>query len=134
MDFFRWLHPIHFDARVGQKRFKSVAFKNSSGDGGLSVVERICVENKSVSIEFHARKFYPTKVGPKVMFWQFDIKILPPEANANPELSDTGDDCHYNIFGVSNARLRAVFINRALSDFSIADGGIIRPLEIADMQ
>jgi hypothetical protein len=61
------------------------------------------------------------------MFWQFDIKILPPEANANPELSDTGDVCHYNIVGVSNPRLRAVFINRALSDFSIVDGGIIRP-------
>ena len=54
--------------------------------------------------------------------------------NGFPELSDTGDDCHYNIFGVSNPRLLAVFINRALSDFSIVDGGIIRPLELADMQ
>ncbi|MGH6936353.1 MAG: hypothetical protein ACRED2_09255, partial [Methylocella sp.] len=69
-----------------------------------------------------------SKVGPKVMFWQFDIKILPLEAKASPELSDTGDDCHYNIVGVSNARLRAVFINRPLSDFSIVDEGTIRPL------
>jgi len=67
------------------------------------------------------------------MFWQFDIKILPPEVKANPELSDTGDDCRYNIVGVSNTSLRAVFINRPLSDFSIVDGGIIRPLKPTDV-
>ena len=100
MDFFRWLHPIQFDARVGQNRFKSIAFKNSSGDGGgLSAVECICVENKS---------------------------------------ADTNDDCHYNIVGVGNKCLKAIFINHQknhqLSDFSIVDGGTIRALELTDMK
>jgi len=91
------------------------------------------VANKSPSIEVHARTFYRDKVGPKVIFWQFDIKILPLEATANQELSDTGDDCHYNIVGVRDKCLRAIFIKRPLSDFSIVDGDEIRPLEIADM-
>ncbi len=133
MDFFRWLHPVHFDARPGKNRFTSVVFKNSSDDG-LSAVESVCVENKSASIELHARTFYPTKVGPKVIFWRFDIKILPLGAKANQELSGTNDDCHYNIVGVSDKCLRSIFIPRPLSDFSIVDAGTTRPLELADMK
>jgi hypothetical protein len=68
------------------------------------------------------------------MFWRFDINILPPEATANQELSDTNDDCHYNIVGISNTCLRAIFKKRSLSDFRIVDGGEIRPLRLADMK
>jgi hypothetical protein len=68
------------------------------------------------------------------MFWQFDIKILPPEARANQESSDTNDDCHYNIVGVSTPSLRAIFIKRQLSDFRIVDGGAIRTLTLADLK
>jgi hypothetical protein len=68
------------------------------------------------------------------MFWRFDINILPPGAKANQEVSDTNDDCHYTIVGVSDKRLRSIFIPRPLSDFSIVDGGATRPLELADME
>lgn len=87
----------------------------------------------SVSVEVHARTFYPTRVGPKVMFWLLRVGYLPIEHQTRQEDSDTGDRCHYVIVGVSDTRLRQIFVNRSLTDFSIIDDGVERPLTLDDL-
>ena len=84
-------------------------------------------------MEVHARKYYPTLVGPDVIFWRFDLAVLPSIASAKPDPSVTGDDCHYDIMGLSDTQLRSAFLNRPVSEFTIVDAGVQRAFCVSDI-
>src|SRR5271165_6183224 len=124
MELVLFVHFRHWDRNRG--RFRSEAFHNSSDGSGISVVEHDwilrgpfgCVCN-------HAHGFYPTVSSEPPIFWRFDESILPSGYCLKQERSDSGDDCHHNIRGVSDNRARKLFVN-------LQQEGRIR-LEICDL-
>src|SRR5665213_2565977 len=120
MHYIRLLHPKHFDCE--RNEFKSLAFKNY--DGGASVVQRECVDSTSTSICEHIRKFYPNTGGDPAIFWVFPQTAIPAGGTLVPIPSDTGDDCHHDITGLSDKQLRGFLKSSSLPDYQICDPAI----------
>jgi hypothetical protein len=129
MEYVRFLHRDHFDPRPQQNRFKSLAFKNSSNGGGASVVQRPCVDATGLTICDHARKYYSPRVtGEPPIFWIFDEAVLSTARRFEKIKTDSGDECHYNLHGVSDAELKRLLKATPLSDFMICENRAHRPL------
>ena len=133
MEYIRFLHVRHFDNHPKQNRFKSLAFRNSTG-GGASVVQRACIDATNITICDHIRRYYsPAIAGEPPIFWIFDESILTAGHRLEQERSDTGDDCHYNIHGVSDAHYKKILKSKRLEDFLICDGAQARQLVRGDL-
>src|SRR4051794_6937893 len=104
MEYVRLVHPRHFD-RVKQ-RFNDLAFKRSSGDGGMSVFDRLCAEATSGVICEHIAQFYHGLAGDPAVFYILNDNELPPDFSVIETLSDTGDACHREIMDVGNSALK----------------------------
>src|SRR6266568_8714955 len=117
MEAIRLVHLRHFDPK--RRRFTSVAFKNSSKGGGVSIIERECALRTSASVCHHIATFYREIAGYPAIFWLFDTEILPSSTQLDNVPSDSGDDCHYNIRGVSDDTLRDIFVAVPISAFSV---------------
>lgn len=61
----RFIHGKHYDKR--QKRFRSLAFKNSR-DGGISIILRDCVDDSKRSVCQHIRIYYPARIAGEPQF------------------------------------------------------------------
>jgi hypothetical protein len=124
MRLIRLIHPSDYDARTND--FKSTAFRQSS-TGGISVVERECIDRHGHSVCHHARRFYP-KYAPcpehPTIFWELAAaEKLPPGWEYRREVTPTGDDCHGNILGVRNNVARRILKSAAVpDDFMICVG------------
>ena len=106
MEYARILTLYHYDSN--RKRFNSLAFKNSSPKlgGGISVNCIECANKSSGSICEHIRLKFPKRTNPAI-FWKFKREILP---TCRIELDDSnGDECHYNIFDISNSDAESIF-------------------------
>lgn len=98
----------HYDRR--ERRFTSLAFKNSSGTNpGISVVSRECIQETSNIVCSHISRFYSAVAGEPVIFWCFIEDILPEGYRLEQENSSTGDSCHYNIMGLTDAIAKRFF-------------------------
>src|ERR1700736_1929011 len=131
MEYARLLHPNKFDARIN--RFTSVAFKNSSGNSGVSVIDCECVRATGSEICDHARAYYASQTGEPPIYWKFDDSILPATYRIAKKTSPSGDICHRNIHDVPDGVLRDIFVRRSLSDFLICAAGGSRPLMRSDL-
>ena len=129
-----YVHPV-------ENRFVSEAFKNYGGagkaDGGFSVVEWECVERMGKSVCAHLGQYYPgfSRDG-KTFFFRFDSSLLPPGHSLVQTPSDTGDDCHHDIRGVSDKTLKSWFKKAfpGIESFLVcAETGEIRPMTEADL-
>ena len=122
MDVVRVLDLQHYDCR--RQRFRDLVHRNSSrvpdaartpdGKGGFSVVGFPCVRERAVSVCAHVEEYYTGVTGAPCGLWCFSTtdfepptpnpkKIKPPELVQ--KVSDTGDECHYNLHNVSDNRL-----------------------------
>ncbi len=133
MGFIRLIHKQHYDP--DKKRFASLAFKPSSDGSGISVVDTDCILRTSSSICEHIERFYRDVSGTPPIFWDLQPQILPENCQLIRQRSSTGDDCHYNLVGLSEKEARAIFKAVPLTDFNICintEG--YRPLSISDLE
>lgn len=115
MEVIRLIHHKHYDP--DSKRFRSLAFRNSSNDGGISVVDIECIVRQIQNEETvcdHVLKFYPNIAGQPIIYWIIRTRNIEKE---NPDInlkleekeSHTGDICHINIKGLSNNKAKNFF-------------------------
>jgi hypothetical protein len=129
MHYIRLLHPKHFDSE--RNEFKSLAFKNY--DGGASVIQRECVDTASPSICDHIRKFYPNTGGDPAIFWIFPEDAIPAGGTLVQVQSESGDDCHHDIVGLSDKQLRTFLKSSSLADLQICALEGARQLKRGDL-
>jgi hypothetical protein len=98
----------------------------------MSVVELDCATADGGLICDHIHKFYPEVGGTPAVFCIFSDAELPVGFTVQETLSDTGDECHREVDGVSNKQLKKMR-DRALGSYSICDGGVPRPLDVNDV-
>ncbi len=131
MGFIRIIHPKHYDP--DSNRFRSLAFKPSS-DGGISVISRECIEQTGSSICGHIAKFYASVLGDPPIFWEIPEAVLPPTGQFIQAPSDTGDDCHHNLVGLSDREARRIIKQMLLGEMSVClETGEHRSLTGADL-
>lgn len=105
MDYFRILSLYHYERR--DKRFNSLAFKNSSRNGGISVISCECANRISGGVCIHIRENFPKHTNPPIYF-KFSENVLP--VGCQFDLDDSqGDICHYNLTGLSDKKAKDVF-------------------------
>jgi hypothetical protein len=131
MGFLRIIHPKHYDPDT--RRFRSLAFKPSS-DGGISVVSRECIEQTGSGVCAHIAKFYRSVLGEPPIFWEIPETVLPTHCQFIQDPSDTGDDCHHNLIGLSDREARRIIKQTPLDEMRICEvAGAPRPLTEADL-
>src|SRR5436190_11854719 len=107
MGFIRLIHQRHYDP--DRREFKSPAFKPSHDGSGISVIDTKCIERTSGSICEHIASYYSGVSGTPPIFWNISPQILPEMCRLVQQKTDTGDDCHYNLIGLSIKQARAIF-------------------------
>ena len=129
------LHISQYDEQLS--RFRSTCFENSGDGTGVSTFVQECAEAASGSVCRHARAFYGRVAGEPPIFWRFDSAILPDGHSLDTQPSDTGDDCHRNIEGLSNNRAKKFFKKRmnpgAAPAIEICHGDEARAATAADL-
>lgn len=123
-----------------QGRFTDLAFKRSStagpsspdGYGGISVFDANCALGDDLgaprSICGHIARFYGHFATEPLVYWRFELEDLAQ--GANPHLahvpSDSGDECHRDIHGLSRNEATKAFYRLASppeDHLRICDGG-----------
>ena len=131
MAFIRLIHRSDYNWRTG--RFQDIAFKRPRGSTGISVIEHDCAIDASGSVCRHVEIFYP-KHGSPTIFWPIPEDVLPQESRFEAELSDTGDNCHYNLVDISLGQADKVRKGIKVEECSICnDDGTIRQLTLDDL-
>src|SRR5271157_6284194 len=100
MQYIRFISRKHWDRN--RRRFTSLAFKPSTTNRGISVVEHECLSALSYSVCAHIRRFYAAVAGEPPIFWQFSFEILPETVHIEITPSNTGDGCHRDLMGLSD--------------------------------
>jgi len=125
-EFVRILHA--YDYSYEQKRFKSTAFQNSKDGGGISIFDPDCALGRSDSICRHITKFYSAISDDPPVFWRRSIQEIPDGSELRAIPSDTGDDCHFDIHGLSNNKSGKFFKRNQVDSIYICEDGIPVPL------
>ena len=123
----------------GKGRFRSECMENSSDDSGLSVVSLPCVSNKASNPCDHGRAYYPNIAGDAPIFFVFVPSEIFGECSLEEVPSDSGDDCHRNLKGVSDKQAKKLMQNKLpvgnvnFSQFKICAQDGIRAITQADI-
>ncbi len=133
MGYIRVIHQHFYDPDRG--RFQSLAFRPSSDDSGISIIDEECVLRTSPSICDHIEKFYHDIAGNPPIFWIFYANILPEACKFIQQTSDSGDECHHNLIGLTDKQARNIFKQVTLNAFRICTAnGDHRPLDQDDVE
>jgi hypothetical protein len=111
-----------------------LAFKNTSDDGKLSVVQVECIDGTARSICDHARRFYPTVASEPPIYWRFAEAVFPAGTPIVQETSDSGDECHHNVEGMSDKALKKIFKAVDFHAFEVCQNGHASRLTDADVK
>src|SRR6266496_5008346 len=106
MEYIRLVHWRYWDKR--RKNFQTLAFQNSSESKAVSVVDKECTERDGRDICTRLNRFY-AKYSPCFAVWIFDARLLPEGAEFTDERSDSGDECHRNLRGLSDSQAKSFF-------------------------
>jgi hypothetical protein len=101
------LHIANYAER--DNRFHSQSFESASDGSGVSVIDRGCIDKTNRSVCEHARLYYSAVSSDPPVFWQFDSAILPAGVQLVEEVSESGDDCHINIKGLTKRESKKFF-------------------------
>ncbi len=110
-----------------------MAFKPSSTDGGISVINLECVTRSGISICEHIAKFYPTAAEQSPMFWEFSSEAIVPNAILTQKTGPTGDECHYNITGLTKGDAKKIIYSVPVASAFMCENGKPRALTLEDM-
>lgn len=126
----RLLHPSHFSER--KNRYTSLAFRPSGG--GVSVINTGCIAEKGRTICAHAEQYYSRRIrGSPTIFWRIGTAELAPGHELVQQTTDTGDECHYNIVGMSEQQCRELLHSKQVTDFEICDPNGSRKVTAEDL-
>lgn len=100
----------------------------------MSVVECECAERSSGLICKHAKRFYAEDniVGEPIMFFLIEREEIPEGGNLKQSRSTSGDDCHHDVEGVSDKRLKTAFKGKNWAAIQVCEGDKPRPFNEAD--
>src|SRR5262245_33420275 len=129
MELIRFIHSKNFDHVRG--RFNDLCFKNLRG--ALSVVHRECVDATGATICAHARRYYSSIAGEPPIFLLVRAEALPAPNQIEQSPSLSGDECHHDVKGISDNRLKKFFKALDWREFFICENGAHRPLTQADI-
>ena len=129
MALIRLVHPRDYNPDL--KRFTSFAYKNLRG--GMSVFLEECAEDKSASVCQHATTWYPSIAGDPVIFYRITAEEVPAGTTLAETPAASGDDCHRDIQGASDAALKRAFTGKNWDEYLVCEDGIHRPLTQADI-
>lgn len=130
-----------------ERRYKSLAFKNSTG-GGVSVIDAKCVASKTERVCEHIEEFYPPRLsGTPAAFWKIpagylkdDLQLEQEDSAVDPSTGRGGDDCHYNIKNMSDKECKKKLLEaldpdlvESKDNFFICDEDGFRLLTHADV-
>src|SRR5580692_2098123 len=109
MELVRILTLNHYEERL--KKFTSLSFKNSSTNkgSGISVLCVKCTLEQSSGICEHIKRKYDKHTTPPI-YWKFSASLLPTDCRIELDKSQ-GDECHYNIFGLTDKEAKSIFVN-----------------------
>jgi hypothetical protein len=130
MALIRLIHRDHYNAKKG--RFQDLAFKNSRDGSGISVVDCDCVDAADANSCSHVDRYYPAYRTPTI-FWTIPRERLPEECDIAEEISNTGDECHRNLKGISANDADRIRKTIAVEQCSICDDGKVRELTLDDL-
>jgi hypothetical protein len=100
----------------------------------MSVFELTCAEAASGLVCDHIRTFYKSIGGEPPVFYILEETELPPGYKIEAVRSDSGDECHRDVTGVSNGQIKKAFKDRRhWNNFFICDGSDYRPLRQEDV-
>jgi hypothetical protein len=75
----------------------------------------------------HAGRYYDAAItGEPPIFWISDESVLGAGFRLEQQRFASGDDCHFNIHGVSDAHYKRLLKSKRIVDFLICGGGIPR--------
>jgi hypothetical protein len=108
MQYLRLLHPCHWSRR--KSKFSGAAFRNFPPPG-ISVIRSSCaLASGHGAVCGHIAHYYENPPAP-VIFWVFEEEGLPEPNTIDHEVTANGDECHYNINGLSDAASQEYFEN-----------------------
>lgn len=61
---------------------------------------------------------------PPIVYWRFESNILPDGHTLEAEVSTTGDECHYNIGGLTDRDAKNFFRDKLRDDGTLSDGEV----------
>ena len=120
----RLMHPKHFcPVKRGYRR---TAFQNSSG-GGVSCIECDCIQARGVHECEHIKQLYSERIsGDPPVLWQIQAGELAAGSRLEPD-SSNGDDCHRNLYDMTDTQCRNLLKSKQNSDFEICEPDGKRP-------
>ena len=110
-----------------------MAFRPSTTNGGISVVSRKCAENVSHNVCRHIGNFYPRIAGTPIVVWEIPNEKIPSFCRIEQGVSDTGDECHHEIFDWERSDAEKTIKNVSVTDLEICIGEELRNLQIEDL-
>ncbi len=132
MGLLRVIHPRHFDPSRGN--FQSLAFREASDGSGISVFDKDCALQASGTVYNHIQRFYPPPVsGEPIICWEIPVAMIPNECQIVPVLSESGDDCHYDLRGWPKKAARSLFVSLELERFALCTPPGLSPLSRSDL-
>ena len=128
--FIRILPKPHYFSGLG--RFGSCAFKNFKG--AISVIRESCISDSGASICNHLKRYYISVDEPPHVMWIFQRDILPDDVRLVQRRSDSGDDCHYDIEGLSDKKAKRIFAKHchSITNLRICDNAHPRHMTEGD--
>ena len=133
MSFLRLINlKEHYSRR--KKRLSSLAFRPSS-NGGISVVNRECVNRTGTSLCEYLARCYPVKItGDPIAFWQIPNHIIPLHCQSKQTPSEKDKKCHYEIFGWATADAEQTIKKLPLSEIDLCAEDGFRKVQTSDLE
>ena len=131
-EYIRVVHPRDYD--IEQGRFKSLSFKPSTEDKGISIFNTECGITASGSVCQHIEKYYNTLTGDPPIFWEVPTEDIPEGCSLPQSDSESGDKCHHNIIGWGEKKSKAYIKKKAFDTYLICDPNGVRPLTKEDLE
>ena len=127
----RLVHPRHWERN--KDRFSDLAFK-SAADSGMSVFDIACAEARSGLICAHIDAFYKNVGGDPAVFLIVEDADWPNGWSMKHARSDSGDDCHREVEGPSDKRIKKALMRHPWTDYLICDPNGVRALTQDDIR
>ena len=131
-DYIRILQKRWYINDIG--RFASAAFKNYGG--GISVIHERCISDNDRTVCEHLIQYYRSVDEPPFVIWKFTRNSLFNGCEFQQSVSDSGDNCHFDIVNLSNSRAKRIFnqYNNPTEHQQICDNAEPRAMRESDLR
>ncbi len=118
MPYVRTIHNRYFDVEKNQF---TAEFFTKGDNGGISIFDYECAIGTSEEICQHIHRFYPFVSTTPPSYYIIPDGTIPEECNIVTEPSESGDECHRDIFGWNKGHKRQIAARIKPEDCFICD-------------